>query len=381
MTVNKPNIGIIGGGIGGIAAAAALQHFGFSATVYEKSSELREAGAGIMLWANSARVVAELGLFEQLERASGPTTNFFVQTPRGKVLMDIETGDFEVPSVCVPRARLLSILSTFVPTENLRLAHEFESFTQLKDKVQIKFKNNFVAEHDILIGADGIHSRVRRQLFGVSHPVYRGYQIWRGIGSYQGNAIKSGVSSETWGIGKRFGILNAGNGRFTWYGTANFPEDHIDSPDGRKRELLEMFDGWHAPICDLIESTNESDILKNPAFDRKVEKNWGKGLITQVGDAVHPCTPNLGQGGGMAIEDGMVLAKSLLREKNLEKALRRYESLRISRTKHIMQRSRLMGHIAQMENRFMVASREIITNMLPAAIFEFNLRRTYSYRT
>jgi 2-polyprenyl-6-methoxyphenol hydroxylase-like FAD-dependent oxidoreductase len=381
MVSDRLNIGIIGGGIGGVATAAALQKFGVQATLYERANELREAGAGIMLWANSARVVAELGFLEELIANSGETIDFLVQNPCGKVLMIIETGDFEVPSVCIPRATLLSILSKLVPPENIRLGHEFESFRQLKNKVQINFKNGVTAEHDALIGADGIYSRVRTQLFGASQPIYRGYQIWRGIGRYEGHAIKNDISSETWGKGKRFGILNCGGGRFTWYGTANLPVGHSDSSVGRKKELLKMFAGWHAPVEELIESTNESDILKNGAFDRKVLSQWGKGAITLIGDAVHPCTPNLGQGGGITIEDAMVLAKCVAREKDLEAALRRYESLRVSRTKHIMQRSRLMGRIVQLENRLLVTSREFITKLLPAAIFEFNLRRTYSYRT
>ena len=98
-----------------------------------------------------------------------------------------------------------------------------------------------------------------------------------------------------------------------------------------------------------------------------------------LGDAAHPCTPNLGLGGCMALEDALVLAKSFCQEKPLPTALRRYESLRRERTRHVQQRSLLMGHIGQWENRAMAGGRRVVTSMLPAESFERNLRRVYSY--
>jgi 2-polyprenyl-6-methoxyphenol hydroxylase-like FAD-dependent oxidoreductase len=100
-----------------------------------------------------------------------------------------------------------------------------------------------------------------------------------------------------------------------------------------------------------------------------------------MGDAAHPCTPNLGQGGGMAIEDAMVLAKCISGERSIEAALHRYELLRRRRTGHIQQRSLLMGHIGQWQNRAAVSGRRMVTSFLPAALFEHNLRRVYSYET
>lgn len=377
--MSKISVGIVGGGIGGFTTAVALRRFGIEATVYERSSQLREIGAGMMLWANSARVMSELGLLDELIPLSGVTDNFLVRQLSGEVLMAIETGDFEVPSICIPRAKLLSVLVSAFPSEYIKLSHEFQSLEQTENGVTVTFVSGETAKHDLVVGADGLRSRVRQQVFGASEPIYRGYQIWRGIGEAGG--MPENTSSETWGRGRRFGILNTADKAFTWYAAVNFPKTHIDSSLGRKSELLNLFSGRHSPIGELIESTPEDLIVKHGVFDQVLLRKWTKGRVALLGDSAHACTPNLGQGVGMAIEDALVLAKCLNRESSIDSALSLYEKRRTGRTKHIQQRSRLMGQIAQWENSLIVATREKVTKILPAAIFEFNLRRTYSYKT
>ena len=373
------SIAIIGGGIGGAAAAVALRQAGIDATVYERSRLMRETGAGMMLWPNATRVLRAMGLLEDAMARSGSSTNFLVRASGGKVLMDIALGKFDVPAICVRRADLLAVLLLALHSEQVRLGYEFQHLVQTTDKVRIHFANGDVKEHDAVIGADGIRSRVRQSLFGASDPIYRGYIVWRGVAHYDGGAIGPGTNSETWGIGKRFGILDIGEGKFTWYATANVPSDHQDATCGRKREIQHVFDGWHDPIADLIQATADNAILKNGAYDNAPLRHWGNGLVTLLGDAAHPCTPNLGQGGCMALEDALVLAKCVDRDISIANALRRYESLRYSRTRHIQKRSLMMGHIGQWENRVIAGGRQVVTNLLPARLFEHNLRRVYSY--
>jgi 2-polyprenyl-6-methoxyphenol hydroxylase-like FAD-dependent oxidoreductase len=372
------NVGIIGGGIGGVAAAVALHRAGIGVTVYERANELREVGAGLMLWPNATRVLKELGLLEQVAVLSGPNRHFLVRSSAGTNLMDIGLGHFEVPALCTRRSDLLNALISALPADRVRLGHDFGNLERQKSSVGIHFSNGVSVEHDFLIGADGIRSRVRSQSLGVHEPIYRGYTVWRGVARLRGS-VPSGSNSETWGRGKRFGILNTGADRFTWYATANTDPDHVDSPEGRRRELLRMFAGWHEPVESLIAGTEEGAILKNGAYDLAPLKRWGYGRVTLLGDAAHPCTPNLGLGGCMALEDALVLARSFVKEASPELALRRYESLRRERTRHVQQRSLLMGHIGQWENLLIAAGRQAVTGMLPAKIFERNLRRVYSY--
>ena len=147
----------------------------------------------------------------------------------------------------------------------------------------------------------------------------------------------------------------------------------------QKSELQQLFNRWHEPIADFLESTDENEILKNGARDCAPLRRWGKGAVTLLGDAAHPCTPNLGQGGCMALEDAVVLAKCLGSGLPIRTALRRYKSLRFHRTKYIQQRSLLMGYIGQWQAPLFVNGRNIVTRMLPARLIERNLRRVYSY--
>lgn len=373
------SVGVVGGGIGGVATGVALERAGIPTVVYERAGTLTEVGVGMMLWPNATRVLKDLGLLERIEACSGPNTVFLVRSDRGQVLMNIGLGRFDVPALCTRRCDLLAALLSALPADRIRLGHEFVAFEPSGSKVRVHFANGSMAEHDALIGADGLRSCVRSQLFGACDPVYRGYIVWRGIAGYAGDAIPHGSNSESWGAGKRFGILNTGHERFTWYAAVSLPRDHADAGCGRKQELLEMFSDWHEPVEALIASTPEESILKHPALDLAPLKRWGRGPVTLLGDAAHPCTPNLGQGGCMALEDAIVLANSFRNEASPELALRRYENLRRKRTRHVQQRSLLMGHIGQWENALVAGGRKVVTSILPAKILELNLRRLYSY--
>src|SRR3984957_20458165 len=177
----KFNIGIIGGGIGGVAAAVALHRAGIHATVYERANELREVGAGMMLWPNATRVLKELGVLERVAALSGPNRHFLVRSSVGTILMDIVLGHFDVPALCTRRSDLLDALISALPADHLRLGHDFGYFERQKSSVGIHFSNGISMEHGFLIGADGIRSRVRSQSLGVHEPIYRGYIVWRGL--------------------------------------------------------------------------------------------------------------------------------------------------------------------------------------------------------
>ena len=355
---------VIGGGIGGLTAAIALHKAGIEAHVYERAFALREIGAGISLWANAIHALDELGLADAIRRHVLSEQYADLRTWRGTVL-SASTKRFAVPIAVMHRADLLAVLASQVPPQHVHLDHECTGFVQDATGVTAQFANGERARGDMLIGADGLHSVVRAQLFG-DHPArYAGYTGWRAVVQVTRPRI---VPCESWGHGQRFGIIPLGDGRIYWYAAKNLPEGGRDSPGQAKQNLIRLFRGWHDPVEAVIEATVESAILRNDIYDRDPLPHWSENRATLLGDAAHPMTPNLGQGGCQAIEDAVVLAACLANSDQVDSALRHYQDRRIPRTSAIVLQSRRIGEIGQWENPFLCFLRNSAVRALPSRI-------------
>lgn len=360
---------VIGGGIGGLTAAIALHKAGIEAHVYERAFALREIGAGMSVWANAIHALDELGLADAIRRHFLSELHPGLRTWRGTVLSAAASNEltkrFAVPIAVMHRADLLAVLASQVPPQHLHLDHECTGFVQDATGVTAQFANGERARGDMLIGADGLHSVVRAQLFG-DHPArYAGYTAWRAVVQVAHPRI---VPCESWGPGQRFGIIPLGDGRVYWYAAKNLPEGERDSPGQAKQNLIRLFRGWHDPVEAVIEATVESAILRNDIYDRDPLPHWSENRATLLGDAAHPMTPNLGQGGCQAIEDAVVLAACLANSDQVDSALRHYQDRRIPRTSAIVLQSRRIGEIGQWENRFLCFLRNSAVRALPSRI-------------
>ena len=156
--------------------------------------------------------------------------------------------------------------------------------------------------------------------------------------------------TETFGLGVRVGLVPIGRRGTAWWGTANEDEMAHDEPDGAKSKLLNWLANWPQPIQEVIRGTDPAAIIKTAIYDRQPVKTWGKGCCTLLGDAAHPTTPNMGQGAGMAIEDAIVLARSMSSNSDSVAAFRVYERLRYARTANITKISRYYGVMGQWKN-------------------------------
>jgi 2-polyprenyl-6-methoxyphenol hydroxylase-like FAD-dependent oxidoreductase len=317
-------------------------------------------------------------VLEQVLFSGKPVTQFNLYRPSGKLISAIAMTGFQTPALCIHRAELHKALRSQLPKGCLIPGHSVESFEQDSDGVNVRIDGGQDVYADGLIAADGINSAVRAQIHGQREPIFQGYCIWRGIAPELPGAVPGHIS-ETWGSGRRFGIMPMGRGRVCWYATRNSSPSQSDAPEGRKTEVSALFKDWHGPIPELIEVTNPGDIIKNDARDRKPLKRWGDRRVTLLGDAAHPITPNVGQGACMAIEDAACLAKCLQASPDMTSGFRTYETLRGSRTAHMARQARRIGAIGQWENPWIVRGRDLITRLVLSCSPDTQLKAMYSY--
>lgn len=366
-------IAIVGGGIGGLTTALALKEFGFETEVYEQAPALLDVGAAIAIWPNALRVLERLGLADTILSHAGEMDEIRWLDHRGHLL-----NQLSIPkSVALHRADLQSTLLHVLPPSWLKLGHSLATYDDRNDKVVARFTNGEEIETDFLIGADGIHSDVRIRLVGDDQPVYRGYTVWRSISDAVPESLPAATAVEIHGRGKRFGIGPVGNGRVGWWASVNSAsQNHTDKA---QIELLRMFKNWYPPVLHLIEDTLPQTILTTSALDREPQPKWGSKRVTMLGDAVHPTTPNLGQGGCLAIEDAMVLARCFQKYGATEEALRKYEGCRYKRTAAITKYSRYYGTIGQSENPLLRGIKTILLPLAPEAILQRLVQTVFEY--
>lgn len=259
----------------------------------------------------------------------------------------------------------------------IRLDHKCTGFELEGGGVAVRFENGSTARGDVLIGADGIHSTIRAQLRPNEPLRYAGYMAWRCITGFDSAGL--GVS-ETWGCGRRFGIAPMSGGRVYWFATKNSPAGGTDATGRIKQSLLELFGNWHDPIPALIRASDDRAILRNDIEDRDPIAHYGSGPVTLLGDAAHPMTPNLGQGGCQSIEDAVVLARMLASHSSPAAALRAYETQRTARTRQIVLSSRRAGAIGQIENSLACSVGDLVFGILPAGMLLRQLAPVAGYR-
>jgi 2-polyprenyl-6-methoxyphenol hydroxylase-like FAD-dependent oxidoreductase len=373
---------IVGGGIGGLCAAIALRQMGMQVTVYEQAGVLAEVGAGITLWPNAIRVLRKLGLAGEVIGAGAKIEHGEYRTAAGQTLTQARPGELEQlygePVIGIHRAALHEVLRAALPAETIQLGAMCIGFEQDETGVTVRFEAGRTDQAGLLIGADGIHSLIRRHLFPQVELRYAGYTAWRGVAALA-EEVTLGVTFESWGCGLRFGMVRLDEARVYWFATANMPAGRGFTPAESKAFLRQRFKGWHRPIERLIEATPAEAILHNDIYDFKPIPDWSRGRVTLLGDAAHATTPNMGQGACMAIESSLVLARCLVRESNLAAALNRYEAERRPRTAEITNQSWQIGRIGQLENRLGCAVRNFVIRVTPDSVMKKRLEKVVGY--
>ena len=371
---DKKKIAIIGGGIAGLTFARCLTTENYEIHIFEKKEQFKEIGAAISVFPNALCVMDKLGLLKTILDKSGQFKTVYLKTNKGTILSKSEPKS-DYPVICIHRANLHAILLENIDAE-LYNNYSLKDLSYLENgQVSLLFENGENEVFDAVVGADGIHSVVRKHIINDGEPIFRGYNIWRGVVKTN---FDIGYGSETFGKGKRVGIVPIKDGVYGWWATCNEEFMQDDKPETPKEKLNRLFAGWHYPIAELINNTEH--ILKNSLMDRKPQKGWTNGNATLLGDAAHPTTPNLGQGGCMAMEGAYILAKSIEKYGLTQKAFNRYEELQYPRAENIVNESLKLGKMGQLTNPILIALRNFAFKVMPSSVAMKMIDKYFSYR-
>jgi 2-polyprenyl-6-methoxyphenol hydroxylase-like FAD-dependent oxidoreductase len=336
---------IVGGGIGGLAAAVALKRIGIEAAVFERAPELKEVGAGLSLWSNAIKGLGRLGLADEVVARGSVIERAQTLTAAGRLLSEAPLGAISraagAPSVCIHRADVQQVLAS--ATGIVHLGAACTAIRDDADGVTVQFANGQQERGALLVGADGLRSVVRAHLHGPFEPRPAGYLAYRGMARFTLPDDPPDRSRLAMGPGSQAGVFPCGPDRTYWFATTPAAGPPLDP----KAEALSRFRDWLPLLPRVIEATDPAAVMRHDIFDLPPVWPWGRGRVTLLGDAAHATTPNLGQGACQAIEDAVVLADSLRQSGPTAAGLRRYEEARRARTERIVRLSRQMGRILQ----------------------------------
>lgn len=358
MDLRDQQVVIIGAGIGGLTAAVALRRAGAQVTVLERRRELVavQSGGGMHLWHNGILALTALGLDEPVrvlaERGAAVEQAEFRSCRRG-LLASWPVGrigrDLAAPTVGVSRDELHRILLAATEDCDVRLGTDCRAIT-VGPRPTVTLADGTEIESDLLIGADGLNSGVRQQLFGAAPPRAAGYSTWQAVVEHSDEEAPPGVFRVLWGPGGRFLYYHLADGRMYWEGQFAAAPGHPDPRSGRRERVLERFAAWGPVISALVAATDEEAISHLDVYDRPPLQTWTRSAVTLLGDAAHPMTNAIGQGANQAIEDAVVLGEAARRQPSWHAALQEYERIRVPRTTAMVNTARNLQRFNRWRN-------------------------------
>jgi FAD-dependent urate hydroxylase len=331
---------IVGGGIGGLALATALHRQGFRPEVVERHPEWRTSGSGIGVLANAMRMLRALGIDRTVMEGGAILRHWRYVDARGELLCDSDLEELWAgvgPCVGVARGTLHEALLTGAAAVPARLGISPVRLTQHADRVSVAFSDGSHADYDLVVAADGIHSTVRSLLFGGPTPRYAGQVVWRSMIPVRPEGVDDMVV--VLGEGCFFGLVPIGNGHTYGFGGLDAPEAFEDPLAGRLDRFRRRFARLGGPVPQYLAALETDDQVRFDVIEWLDLDRWHSGRVLLIGDAAHASPPHMGQGGGMAMEDAVVLSELLREADTVERALSTYVTRRRPRTDWVQEQS------------------------------------------
>lgn len=366
--MKERSVSIIGGGIGGLSTAIALRKIGVTARVYEQAQEFRPVGAGILLACNAMQIYQKLGLDKIIKQQGTQVNTLRITDANLRSISEIDLGYFErkykATSIAIHRADLHNILSEEIGEGDLYLDHSLELITRLDNHFELKFTNGKTLITEVVIGADGIHSTLRDQLFTGYETRTANQVCWRGIADFDLPIRFQSQLSEAWGSGDRFGLVQLAPGLVYWYALKTTTANETDV----EYNLGESFRAYHPIVTEVISATPTLRLHKSKIQDIQSKSDWYIDNACLVGDAAHATTPNMGQGACQAIEDAYVLSHCVSNSKDFNAAFHKYQTLRRSKVNHVVNTSWRLGQVSHWENAIARKIRDSMMKITPPFI-------------
>ncbi|MFM9971986.1 MAG: FAD-dependent monooxygenase [Burkholderiales bacterium] len=362
------NIAIIGGGIGGLAAAVALRARGLEVAVYERSAELKEIGAGLRLTPNALKALRAMGLEADAMavgvRIDKSTTRSW-RSGRVISVQDTSATRYGASALTIHRADMLDLLQRKIPDVAVHLGAACTAVESDKNTAIARFANGSEVEADVIIGADGIHSAVRESLFGPDKPAFTGCICWRGLVPIERYAHEANGTTRWLGPHGHVVSYPVRRGELLNF-VAHYDSDAWSgeswTQEAEREELIQTYARWNEAVLRMLDASNQH--YKWALYDRAPMEAWSKGRATLLGDAAHSMLPYLSQGTSMTLEDAWVLAEELARTPvNPTAALQRYEQLRMPRTRRAQLGSRARAKENHLSSPLARLRRDFLTTM------------------
>lgn len=354
---------VIGAGIGGLTAAAALHRDGWEVTVLERAPSLEPVGAGIAIAPNAQRALDTLGIGDAVRAMAAFQGEGGLRRPSGRWLAsgssEAAAERFGGPVVVVHRPAVVDLLASLLPGGSVRTSSPARlADPGDRDRPARVVTEDGTFEAALVVAADGIHSPARSALFpGSPAPRYSGFTSWRLIAAAPKDPFRP---AETWGRGQIFGTVPLPDGRVYCFATAALPAG-LTAPDDERAELLRRFGGWHHPVPALVSSVTPGQVLRHDVYSMTAAlPAHHRGRTALLGDAAHAMTPNLGQGGCQAIEDAVVLAHLLRCGPAGPEVLAGYTAERRPRTRAVVRRSARIAALTTWSSPPAVALRDLL---------------------